>query len=753
MLFVWWLMKRVLFCAGISVACFLGFSCMLSIRIVLLIVSLLATATLVLFFLNSRIKSAKYYAIILFCVSLFGGFYLLNYNKTVRPILTLAGNTAKIYGQVIEEPEQCEGYKVYYVKTQQIGLSGAPQSIKLRLMADAEDKINAFDMITATVKFTELSDQYKLSNYSDKVYIGASTYSLALDNVPDNKPLYNIAILIRSAIREKIKKSFDSDTSGIMRGLILGDTDGIGNDIYLWFKNCGVIHIFSVSGLHLAVFCSVLMVVLGKIGIRRRISAGITITAVLAVMAITGFSPPVIRSGITYVIMLIGIIIFRKSDPLNSLGAAILLMLLFNPFYICSLSFLLSCSSMLGIIAVAPKFYDFVMSRVKVTGLFHKIIDFVVLAFCQTVAASLATLPFIAVFFGKVSIVSPVANIAIESATMVAMVICLIGLALSCIPFLTVVANLFYFFCSVFIRYTIICAKYLSNIPFSTIGIGYNWFLIFISTALLLLGVSFVICKERLRLRFIAILSVFMLLVSIASSCIVNIGITEVAVINDNAGYSVVINRGKEAVIIGCSSSKSIVKKLNDYYSSRGLNSTKAVFVPTYQENCAGGASDVLESFKCNDVLMPSKIYTTLDVLSPYDYMAISKPIENSSTKIWDDVEITAINQNYGCFAKINIGKINILMTTNYMDVSKLNLDFVPDIIITGTAVCDNLPSNNSTIAVVSGDLSKKDSACSKLNSQGISNYYNGNNDDTIIRIKGEYSYKIIAERQMMVGV
>jgi len=746
-------MKRVLFCAGISVACFIGFSCLLEIRIVLLICSLLGLSTLVLFFLSFRIKSAKYYAIILFCVSLFGGFYLLNYNQTVCPVLTLAGNTARIYGQVVEEPEQQEGYKVYYIKTQQIGISGAPQTVKLRLMANADDEINAFDYVTATVEFSELSSQYKLSNYSNKVYIGSSTYSLVLDSVPQKKPLYSIAINIRSAIREKIKKSFDSDTAGIMRGLILGDTDGISSDLYSWFKSCGVIHVFSVSGLHLAVFCSVLMGLLGKLRVRRRVSASLTILLVLAVMAITGFSPSVVRSGITYIIMLVGIIIFRKSDALNSLGAAILLMLLFNPYYICSLSFLLSCSAMLGILCFAPKLYAAVMSRIKFSGLFHKIVAGIVLIFSQSIAASLATLPFIAVFFGWVSIISPVANIAIETATMAAMVICVIGLALSCIPFLATVANLFYFCCSVFIRYTIICAKHLSSLPFATVGIGYNWFLIWIAAILFLLGVALIVCKERIRLRLVAMLCVFMLLASIASNCIVNAQITEVAVINDDSGYSVVLNRGNQAVIIGCSSSKKIVYKLNDYYGSRGLVETSAVFVPTYQENCGGGASDVLKSFECKNVFMPSKTYSDFDVLSPFDYLSVSKPLENSTTKIWDDVEITAIGQNYGCFLKVTIGETVILMTTNYMDMSKLKLDFAPDIIITSTAVCDNIPHKSSTVAVVSGDTAKFDSVCSKLNNQGITNYCNEENTATIIRTKGEGLYKIIAERLTRVGV
>ncbi|MDD4699498.1 MAG: ComEC/Rec2 family competence protein [Oscillospiraceae bacterium] len=746
-------MKRVLFCAGISVACFIGFSCLLTIRTVLLICSLLTLATLVLFLLSSRIKIAKYYAIILFCVSLFGGFYLLYYNHNISPVLTLAGNTAEIYGQVVEEPEQFEAYKVYYVKTEQIGLKGAPQAVKLRLMADVKDEINAFDMVTATVEFNELSDQYKFSNYSNKVYIGASTYILTLDNVPQNKPLYNIAVNLRIAIREKIKKSFDSETAGIMRGLILGDTDGISNELYSWFKTCGVIHIFSVSGLHLAVFCSVIMTLLNKLRVRRRISAGLTILVVLGVMAITGFSPPVVRSGITYIIMLVGIIVFRKSDPLNSLGAAILIMLLVNPFYICSLSFLLSCSSMLGIIVIAPKFYDAVMGHIKLSGMFHKIAGGFVLVFTQSVAASLATLPFIAAFFGWISIISPVANLAIETATMAAMVICLIGLALSCIPFLGVVANLFSFCCSVFIRYTIICAKYLSSLPFAKAQVGYNWFLIWNAAVLLLLGVALVICKDRIRLKFVAILSVFMLLSSIASSCIVNVNITEIAVINDASGYSVVLNRGNEAVIIGCSNSKSIVKKLNDYYGSRGLNCTKAVFVPTYQENCAGGAVDVVESFPSENILMPSQTYTSFDVLSPYDYISVSKPIEHSTTKIWDDVEITAISQNYGCFIKVNIGGIVALLTTSYMDLSKLQLDFTIDIIITSTAICDNIPNTDSTVAVVTGDAAKYDFVCSKLNNQGITNYFNGENTATVIRTKGDGLYKIIAERLTKVGV
>ena len=94
-----------------------------------------------------------------------------------------------------------------------------------------------------------------------------------------------------------------------------------------------------------------------------------------------------------------------------------------------------------------------------------------------------------------------------------------------------------------------------------------------------------------------------------------------------------------------------------------------------------------------------------------------------------------------------------ILMTTSYMDLSKSELNFVPDIIITGTAICDNIPHTNSTVAVVTGDAAKSDYVCSKLNNQGITNYFNGENTATVIRTKGDGLYKIIAERLTKVGV
>lgn len=41
----------------------------------------------------------------------------------------------------------------------------------------------------------------------------------------------------------------------ILRGMLLGDTDGIDPQLYDEFQRTGIVHLFSVSGLHVGFYC------------------------------------------------------------------------------------------------------------------------------------------------------------------------------------------------------------------------------------------------------------------------------------------------------------------------------------------------------------------------------------------------------------------------------------------------------------------------------------------------------------------
>ena len=87
--------------------------------------------------------------------------------------------------------------------------------------------------------------------------------------------------------------------------------------------------------------------------IPHKLSCVITAFGVLSFMAITGFSPSVLRSGIMSLLFLAAMIFHRKADSLNSLGIAVFLLCVINPYAAADFGFLLSVTSALSLILLS----------------------------------------------------------------------------------------------------------------------------------------------------------------------------------------------------------------------------------------------------------------------------------------------------------------------------------------------------------------------------------------------------------------
>lgn len=98
--------------------------------------------------------------------------------------------------------------------------------------------------------------------------------------------------------------------------------------------------------------------------LNSRISVTITFAATMFFMLICGFTSSVVRSGITYIVMLFGDFIHRKSEGLASLSFAGILIVLINPFVAGNVGFLISVASTFGILVI----YSLIAEKVYINS-------------------------------------------------------------------------------------------------------------------------------------------------------------------------------------------------------------------------------------------------------------------------------------------------------------------------------------------------------------------------------------------------
>ena len=127
------------------------------------------------------------------------------------------------------------------------------------------------------------------------------------------------------------------------------------------YSSCGVIHVLSVSGLHVGIFFILINYLFGLIKKENKfIKIGKTILIILLVWgytALSGFSPSVLRSAVRLSLVVIGNSLQRKINIYNSLSASCLFLLWYNSRFLFDVGFQLSYISVYGIIYIQPKIY------------------------------------------------------------------------------------------------------------------------------------------------------------------------------------------------------------------------------------------------------------------------------------------------------------------------------------------------------------------------------------------------------------
>lgn len=202
--------------------------------------------------------------------------------------------------------------------------------------------------------------------------------------------------------RQFLLSKFDNSNisrreKAVLSSLVLGFTGNLDPELKNSYAVAGVMHILSVSGMHVGiVYCFLLYLLffMEKTQKLRVIRSVIIIIGLWIYALITGFSPPVIRSALMFTFFAIGQSVNRNYSEFNILAVSAFIILLCNPFQINDLGFQLSYSAMAGIIL----FYKPLYYKWNPTNFFiDKIWQLVAVSF----AAQLGTLPLSLYYFHK----------------------------------------------------------------------------------------------------------------------------------------------------------------------------------------------------------------------------------------------------------------------------------------------------------------------------------------------------------------
>ena len=139
----------------------------------------------------------------------------------------------------------------------------------------------------------------------------------------------------------------------LVKALVLGERDEIDYEMKAAFMRSGTIHVLAVSGMHVGLIFTVLSFALGwwGNGVRVRWMRGVLILLVLwGYAGLTGASPSALRATVMFTLFTLASMAQQRTDHLNSLFAAALVLLVWDPTMLWQASFQLSFLAVFGII-------------------------------------------------------------------------------------------------------------------------------------------------------------------------------------------------------------------------------------------------------------------------------------------------------------------------------------------------------------------------------------------------------------------
>ncbi|MEO7174387.1 MAG: ComEC/Rec2 family competence protein [Saprospiraceae bacterium] len=185
----------------------------------------------------------------------------------------------------------------------------------------------------------------------------------------------------------------DRNAFDLVTALVLGDQKNMDHQLTDAYRKTGSVHILSVSGLHVAIVCHIILIFSGFFLKRwKSLQAIFAFAALLIYVLLTGAGPAILRSGIMSAILLFAFLAKGKQQLVNGLAAAALLILLWQPGQLWDIGFQLSFLALIGILVFQPLFQNLTANLYWIP----KSIDQMITA---GFAAQLATFPLVLYYF------------------------------------------------------------------------------------------------------------------------------------------------------------------------------------------------------------------------------------------------------------------------------------------------------------------------------------------------------------------
>lgn len=377
------------------------------------------------------------------------------------PVLKRQTGLVEVRGWIeLVEPRPSGGQRVTLLVStiKGLALEERPQRVRVRLQA-SNPALKAGDAIAVRAMLSPPAgpalpggyDFARAAWFQGLGAVGFARATISMDaevgQAPASMQVRAAIERVRQAIGARVTAALSGERGEMANALITGQRGGISDATNDAFRDSGLLHILSISGLHMvvmggAVFVAVrfALALVPAIALRFQIkkwAAAAAMLAALGYLLISGASFPTVRSWIMISIMFAAVMLDRPAVALRNVAVTALVILVVFPESLMDVSFQMSFAAVVALVSA----YELLRERDRNTVSARRSPVYVLLLFfggivLSTLVASFAVAPFAAYHFHKSQqyavlanlIAIPICNVLVMPAALVTLVAMPLGL-------------------------------------------------------------------------------------------------------------------------------------------------------------------------------------------------------------------------------------------------------------------------------------------------------------------------------------
>ena len=270
---------------------------------------------------------------------------LLLLRGAILPYAAVTPGRYEVAGTVVDAPERARGRTVATLARVSLDGRRVPGALELTVPYGADLAYGDALSLEAAVA---PDDRGAVRSLSTVLYAAEAAGEITVRQGRAD-PLYGLAL----RWREKLSAAADAlfgENAGVARGMLFGDRDDVHYLTFLAYRRSGLLHLLTVSGLHVGVVCgAALRLIRGR---RKWLRFLLSALVLLLFCLLTGLSPSSLRAAVMLLVVRFSRLLDRQDDPLSEIGCALTLLLLINPRFLSSSGFCLSFGAVWGLVCL-----------------------------------------------------------------------------------------------------------------------------------------------------------------------------------------------------------------------------------------------------------------------------------------------------------------------------------------------------------------------------------------------------------------